>query len=401
MLRNDFSFALHVSNRRLLAFSLGAVVLLYVGLFFYFDGLQFAAKWDEIRFWATSQTFSETLLPSLDLLRNYSELNTPLPFVLYGALEHLFGGGLFAGRLLNLTLCFVMTCLVCLPARQRGLAPVLATCGLLLFPYYLYYSALLYTDHIAAFFVLLGFWWYLRDRHVLSALSFVLAISSRQYMLAFPLAVAAYEAAAHLRDPARPHLRWMAPLLAAASILGWMALFEGATTDEAIVSRDSVPEFQRNQWTFVFTTPLYMLSCVGLYFVLPEWLLFSRRVRLKKFLTFKHLTIALGLLLLFALFLGPIGHGLLATALGGRSALLWHGGLFVLALLACFRFARLDLAFWLLLMNSLIMLKAFPWDKYALPLLVVLWYLKSTGRLDRQAAVSLRKNTELRQHTAS
>jgi hypothetical protein len=56
--------------------------------------------------------------------------------------------------------------------------------------------------------------------------------------------------------------------------------------------------------------------------------------------------------------------------------------LYVLALLVCVRFSRANLTFWLLFVNCGLMLKAYPWDKYALPLLVVFWYFKSTSILD-------------------
>ena len=56
-----------------------------------------------------------------------------------------------------------------------------------------------------------------------------------------------------------------------------------------------------------------------------------------------------------------------------------------LALVTCIRFRRLNLAFWVVLFASLLMLKAYAWDKYVLPLLVVFWYLKSMDMLDEGA----------------
>ncbi len=48
-----------------------------------------------------------------------------------------------------------------------------------------------------------------------------------------------------------------------------------------------------------------------------------------------------------------------------------------LSLLACIRFSQLNLISLIVLFNSLIMIKAYPWDRYVLPLVVVFWYLKS------------------------
>ena len=42
-------------------------------------------------------------------------------------------------------------------------------------------------------------------------------------------------------------------------------------------------------------------------------------------------------------------------------------------------------------MNSAIMLKSnFIWDKYALPLLVVFWYMKSINALDEEEPTSIK-----------
>ncbi|MEO0934689.1 MAG: hypothetical protein AAFY21_13330 [Cyanobacteria bacterium J06641_2] len=48
-----------------------------------------------------------------------------------------------------------------------------------------------------------------------------------------------------------------------------------------------------------------------------------------------------------------------------------------LSLLACVRFSQPNLISLIVMFNSLIMVKAYPWDRYVLPLVVVFWYLKS------------------------
>ena len=254
------------------------VLIAYLGTIFFFEGLQGAPQWDEKRFWETSLIFSDDLIPTLQELRNYGELNTPLPFIVYGAVEHLFGGGIFVGRLLNLALSFLMICLILFAARERGLDPILAASGLLLFPYHVYYSALLYTDTFAAFFVLLGLHFYVRERHLLSGLFFVLAIASRQYMLAFPLAIVAFELAPFLRGGFRVRLRWVAPLVAASSMLGWIWLFGGLAPAPGPAVARWVPAIQASPWALAPATPLYILACLGLYFVIPELVLFPRKI---------------------------------------------------------------------------------------------------------------------------
>ena len=65
---------------------------------------------------------------SLDQLRSYQELSTPLAFLLFGSLEHLLHGGIMAGRLLNLSLSFAMTTTIVVASadsRRSALATIL------------------------------------------------------------------------------------------------------------------------------------------------------------------------------------------------------------------------------------------------------------------------------------
>ena len=59
-----------------------------------------------------------------------------------------------------------------------------------------------------------------------------------------------------------------------------------------------------------------------------------------------------------------------------------------LAALAVIRFLREPLAFLLICTNAAILCKAHTaWEKYAIPALVVLWYLKSRGEISGQVRV--------------
>lgn len=378
-----------------LTFLVGAA-LLYALVLVVTDGLRFAPLRDEGHFWPTALRFSERFLPTLDDLRSYPELSTPLPFVLFGWVEHLFHGGIRAGRLVNLTLSFVIVCMVGMPRGATVRGPILAAVGLLAFPYYLGTSVHLYTDIIAAFFVLLGVVAYRAERVWLSATAFVLAIASRQYMLAFPLAIAVYEFVQ--QRPPRLSARWIAPLVAALSLLGWVALFGGFAPAPALEwQAPSTAEPLR-----VFPHHgLYFLSCIGLYFVLPEVLLF-RHASITAPQPWRPRRVASIALVLAGLFLlyPPLGNvefwiptmGYLdraaRAALGDPLRMLLF---FLLALGACLRFARWSLASVLVAVNAVLMLKAHVgWDKYALPLLVVLWYLRATDETRLPAATTTR-----------
>jgi hypothetical protein len=376
-----------------LLFGLGVVVI-YLALFLFYDGLRFPLIWDENHFWATTLLFSQHLIPSFALLQDYGQLNTPLPFMLFGWLERWTGDGIFAGRLLNFILSICITCLIGLAGKNKLKNSVLAACGLIVFPYYLWLSTHLYTDIIAAFFVLVGVWLYLQNRYILSSLAFILAIAARQFMLAFPVAIVAYELWVALRAALAANsvqarveiirqsaIRWLTPLVAASTILGWFWLFGGLAPSSGIAVRPT-PDVQQETWAIALNSSLYFLACVGLYFVIPEWILFSRKWNITALITRRNLCLIFSLLVLFILFPPNIAHGLLIKLarllpLELLKDLLLYG----LALLAAIRFSRLNLEGFLLLANCGLMLKAFPWDKYVLPLLIVLWYLKSINRL--------------------
>ena len=124
-------------------------------------------------------------------------------------------------------------------------------------------------------------------------MAFILAIGSRQYMLAFPVAVAVYEFTATLRSALRcdslksatgrichTGMRWMMPGIAALTILGWFWLINGMAPKSGI-AMGGTPVVQRETWAVAVDASLYFLACLGFYFVIPEWMLFSRRVSVK------------------------------------------------------------------------------------------------------------------------
>lgn len=389
---------------RSLPIFLFSICIIYLILFFTLDKLQFTPIWDEPNFWQTSLTFSNSLTLPDTWLQDYKELNTPLPFIIFGFLEYLFKGGIFVGRLFNFIFSFLIAFLIGLPINKKRKKAFLSLCGLFLFPYYLWLSGHLYTDIIASFFVLVGIICYIRSQHLVSGISFVLAIASRQYMLVFPLAITAYELFNYLKVKLKINqnsgqykpqiIRILTPLIATSSIFGWFLLFKGIAPQGAIAER-SVPQVQLSLWSVELNSSLYFIACIGLYFVIPELILFRPKLNFPSLFTRKNIILASVLLLLFIVFPPLKAHGILI-----KIAKLLPNDLlklilfYFLAFLTCLRFSnRLNLAFWILLVNSALMVKAFPWDKYALPLLIVFWYLKSLGILDKNIT-SISKNTD-------
>jgi hypothetical protein len=314
---------------------------------------------DEVHFWLVARRFA---MEGLGVARDYQALSTPLPFALWGAL-----GSVELARALNLLLSFLLVAFV-------GRRAVHAAVGLVVFPYFVGASVLMYTDLLAAAFVLIGLVAYLRRRYVLSTVSFVLAIASRQYMIAFPAGLLLYE----LTVGERRSKAAVAQALAVTSLLIWIVLWGGFAPTLALERWDP----GTTGFAIRPQHSLYFLACVGAWYVVPEAVL-ERRVH----------AAPRGVLLISALVLGtlfvafpPVANvqGLPTMGYLDRAAHLFPDAIrlllfYLLALAAVIRFWRPSLAVTLVASNALLMSKAhIAWDKYALPLLLVLWYLYGT-----------------------
>ncbi len=368
------------------------ITAIYTALVFWFDFLQGEKVNDEVHFWQTSLIFSKSLIPSISNLKDYRDLSTPLPFVTFGVLEYLFHQGVFAGRLLNLILSLVMVFIIGWPSRNRGAKAILCLIGLFTCPYYLLCSGALVTDIIACFWVLLGFVSYVHSRHLLSSIAFILAIASRQYMLAFPLAIALYEFIIVLPEiksgrkfQLSEHWRWIAPFIAALSILGWFYLFQGLAPSTGI--EELAPTVQKTTWFLKPNRAIYFLAFVSVFIVIPEFILFQPLAKIKTFKPRwrKIMLIAVGLLLYCIAFPPPTtSDGMFSLILNlFRYEILKLALFYILSFLACVRFSQPNLMFLCVLFNCLIMMKAHYWSKYVLPLAIVFWYLKSL-KLEQQ-----------------
>ena len=329
--------------------------------------------------------FGRTPWPSLAALRSYNELNTPLAFVVWGALEYWLRQGLWLPRLLNLTLSFTLAVLIAVPARGLTRRSAAACACLLLCPYYLFVSARIYTDMPAIFCAVLGVRAYLARRHVWSAALFVLAIATRQYAVAFPIAIAACEATG---GQGRSRGALLAAAVPIASLFGWMWFFGAIAPPEALMSQ-SVPTAPLA--IVIPENALYLLACAGLYFTLPCLLVIDRGIR-RPLLRPRAAVAIVSVVVLFVLFPPTGNRGVDTVTMGlfdrtlhalhlpsaARAAVL---GAFATA--AVLSLLNRPLALSMAIANALVMLKAhLAWDKYALPLVAVLWLLTSREAWD-------------------
>ena len=244
-----------------------ALSVVFFGLLVGFDFLRFPIRADELHFWPASVGLFQNGLPTLKQLRTYNELSTPLPFLIFGGLESVFHGGIIVGRAVNLASSFAI--LVIIGAVGKfSLRAFLCAAGLLLFPYFALVGTHLYTDPLAVLCTVAGVALYLRGRPWASAVCFIVGIACRQYIVAFPLALLARGLLLQARIK-QIALRGdvIAPAIAALSLAGWYVLFGGFAPRTALHAQNLAVHFYPEHG-------LYFLTCIGLYFVVMECVLF-------------------------------------------------------------------------------------------------------------------------------
>jgi hypothetical protein len=369
----------------------------------YRGGLSFPVYKDEYWYWRQTLSFVSQWPLSVEELRNYQEPMPPLSFVIWAGVERAFGAGVAGARIVTMLMSVSVLCVVGLRLRPPGRSALLAAVGLLIFPYYVPLSIHIYTDIPAALFVLLGFWLYAHRLPLWSGIAFALGVATRQYMVVFPAALAVAELAPAVFAPAggtplAGRLRRTLPVVAGgASLLGWFLFFGGIGPDAGLEM------WPRHNVALSHPVPgfgLYALSCIGAYFVIPEFLLYRRwrhtRLRISRWGAVLAAVVLAAYAILSPLSqdasMGPLNRVsismLSSDLLGGASTcvrLVLFAGL---AWLTGLRFpglglTRVNLVFWLLLAHFTTMMVSFEaWEKYNLTILVVLWYLRSIDDLD-------------------
>jgi hypothetical protein len=359
------------------------VLVIYAILFFYFSHLDFPVIKDETHFWKSSIHFSSTVVPSLELLRSYDDMNTPLPFYLFGQIHRLTDLGPQGGRILNFLMSFIVIILIIVQKNDKALFYGFA---LIMFPYFIGTGILLYTDMLCVFTVLLGFICYRGGAPIWSSLFFILAIASRQYALAFPLSLLAYSALQLAKTNDRIKRRkiyWTAfgMFVALLSLVPWIVIWNGVAPPISVRTTGLDTSMLR-----VFPDhPLYFMACVGFYFVLPE-IVIERRQAVFQGSLWKPIVLVVIVCLWFVMYppmnnveysvwtmglLDKLSRGFLSDSM----RMIWFC---LLAILAGTRFLSTRLSSIIFWGNALLMLKApIGWDKYILPLLVCLWCCKA------------------------
>jgi len=354
------------------------------------QGLNHPIRADEEHFWETTRDFFvQPFPPSIESLRSYRELITPLSYILWGQLERLTGEAILAGRVVNL----LMSVAVMLLLAARGARPVASlgsALGILAYPYFIALGFHLYTDMIAGFFVVFGLHFHLRGRRWAGFVLFALAIATRQYLVQIPAAIVAWEGLCWLRDrdPARFRAA-IAPGLACATLLGWIAFWGGLAPKPGLDHWVPLyPAPMMSVSSFILHYGLYYLVILGFYFAAVEALVFRELPRRETLFQPWVAVVAVALALLFWLsppFLsgghpgGPFGRIMRAALPGPAGDMLRITIYYVLALFGAVRLGIAGgLALLISVLGSIMSMKSqIPWEKYLFPCLLSLWYLRS------------------------
>jgi hypothetical protein len=361
-----------------------AIAVAFLALLVGFDFLRFPIRGDELHFWPASVALFQDGLPSLRQLQTYNELSTPLPFLIFGGLEYVFHGGIIVGRAINIA-SSLATLVIIGALGKFSFRALLCAAGLMLFPYFVLVGTHLYTDPLAVLCTVAGVALYLRGRPWTSAVCFIVGIACRQYVVAFPLALLAGGLLLHAR---LRQIAWRSEVIASAiatlSLAGWYVFFGGFAPQTALHAQNIAAV------RFYPEHGLYFLTCIGLYFVVAECILFRSVAPL---LAPGRGAIAIAALVsLLFLFFPPIENinppvptmGYLDIAVRSVFPTLARVMLFwALAFVAVLRLRPLSTGGLMLYANAALLACAHvAWDKYALPMLATLWLLKSADRLD-------------------
>jgi len=374
------------------------LALVFIIIFFVKDRFNVELYQDEFHYLPTATYFSKEPIPSLNLLRSYNELNTPVPFILGGWVVKAFGEEIQYLRLLTFGVSFLLLMTFVWSSPNNTNRFYLCLLGLLAFPNYYLCSIFYYTDIFAMISVLAGIVAYIKRIHWLAALFFVVGISCRQYMLAFPAAIVLFEMwSIFKKEPnfARfiqnifANKIWILYAVAVLSIVPWVLLWHGPAP-AAVMADQHYDSDKLIKYNFGYV--IYSSVCIAVYYVIPEILL-TRNLRYFAEFPRKHPVLFISQLILVILlisffpakqaynpyftwpFLGYIDQFFTTLGLSGfvKQAVF---GLLMMITLMRFITPRFNLASCLVVINVLLLGKAqLSWDKYSLPLIMVLWYL--------------------------
>lgn len=372
--------------------------VLYVIIFFLKENFTVKLYQDEFHYLPTAVFFSHEPIPSIDLLKSYNELNTPVPFILGGWVVHIFGENIQYLRLLTFGVSFLLLMLFVWNSPAGSKRFWLCLIGLMAFPNYYLCSVYYYTDIFAWMFLLGGIIAYIKKNHWAGLILFVAAISCRQYMLAFPAAIVGYELLGVFRISSGikdfvtklfADKTWVYYTIAFLSIVPWFLLWNGPAP-AAVMAEQHYDSDKLVQYNLGYV--MYASVCLAVYYVIPE-VLITRKTSYFIEYPRKHPRLFVVLLLSIVViitffpakqaynpyftwpYLGYVDQLFMTLHITGLIKQICFG-LLMLVTLMRFISPQFNLGSWMFVFNTLLLGKAqLSWDKYSLPLIMALWFL--------------------------
>lgn len=379
------------------------ILLVYLFVSFTNEFLGFSELYqDENHYWPTALLFSKEFIPSLEVLRTYNQLNTPLPFMMGGWVLQIFGESIQHLRWMNFVLSFgiLLVFIWYKPVARHRLWWSLFF--LLAMPSFYLCAIHYYTDMVAWAAVLIGVVCYLKGKHWGALIAFAAAIASRQYMLAFPVGIGLFEGIRIWKSVNWDMRRlfaglwadrvWVFYLVAVLTLVPWMILW-GGLAPSAIMNAQHYGDAPFYNIGFV----IYVSACAACYYVIPEALILGKRSEFfsypKKYPLKFGIIVAFVVVLLFSFpprqtfneyftwpYLGYLDQFLETIKISGLVKNAIYGVLMVITLIRFIPSGSISLGAILVLVNILLLGKAqLSWDKYFFPTLMILWFLTLHG----------------------
>lgn len=305
-----------LSNRHSLIFFI-IIFILYLLIALAGDIAHRPGWGDEVRLHATVIEFSENF--SLDYLRTYNQLSTPLPFIIYSGWGKIFGLELFHLRILSIIIALTTFMLFFKIlehfVKDRKLL-FFGSIFLAIHPYNVGLSIFVFTDMIAVLFLLLGFLGVIRKSLWLTAIGLAASILCRQYLVFILPPVFIFLLLKWLKDKDKRELMTLAGTILSITPFAALVIFWGGISPD-----NQWREFYSTEKLYFHPEILFLYIMLLAVYLLPYLILTFRRLIKSKLILF------LSILISPLYFLSPIEPSKYSVAINVHTVGLFHKAL--------------------------------------------------------------------------
>lgn len=230
---------------------------------------------DELHFIKTIHLFDENM--SLNSLKHYEEMSTPLPFMLYALWGHVLGFEFYKLRGLSIIIAMLTYLLFhrfLFTIFANGRVAFYVTMYLAIIPYMAALSFLVYTDMLAMFFLILSCFAIVRQNPFAFAVSAACALLCRQYLSFILLAGAVFYLIKYIESRERIDLQMLASIIISfLPFLCLVFLWQGLVPENSMQNKylGERTTFHMNFLVFyiclfsIYLFPIVVLTCKSYY----------------------------------------------------------------------------------------------------------------------------------------